>query len=77
MSEPTTPSLLQQAETIALDKPDGFAAGVTFNGGTLGAEVSGKKDIGKKGGWELGAVARWTKAKGADGAAVIRWTPEK
>jgi hypothetical protein len=71
------PSILATADTL-IDEvaADGLAAGVVVQDGKVGAEVTAKRDIGKPGGWTLGAVARFRKGKGADGAAVLRWTPK-
>lgn len=74
MSE-TTPSILATAETLIEQTADeGLAAAVVVKDGKVGAEITARKNVGK--GFELGAVARWTKAKGAEGAAAIRWTPK-
>lgn len=74
MSE-TKPSILSTAEALVDETAiDGLAAGVVVKDGKIGAEIAARKHVGK--GWELGAVARWTKAKGAEGAAAVRWTPK-
>lgn len=73
MSEPTKPSILSQVERVIDAQPEGFAAGVLVQDGTVGAEVSAKKDIGKKGGWVIGAVAR-TNDRFA--ALLAKWTPK-
>lgn len=41
--------------------------------GDTGAFVEGQKDIGKPGGWSLGASARWLKKAGYTAAGVLRW----
>jgi hypothetical protein len=78
MSEQKTPpSILTQTEALIDEQvSDGIGAGVLVRDGEVGAEVSAKKDIGKPGGWQLGGFARWTKAKGKEAAATIRWTPK-
>jgi hypothetical protein len=75
MSEQKTPpSILTQTERIVAEQPDGFRAGVLVQDGQAAAELSAKKDIGKQGGWQLGAVARWKRGQKPEGAAHVQWT---
>ena len=77
-SDKKPPSILATAETLVDETAiDGLAAGVVVKDGKVGAEIAGRQDIGKPGGWKLKEVVRWTKAKGVEGAAVIQWTPKK
>ena len=67
-------SLLKQAEKIALDQPEGITAGVIVKDGKASAELSANVDVGKKGGWRLGAVARAGNERFA--AILAKWTPK-
>jgi hypothetical protein len=64
------PSLIDQA-VAAVPSDDGVTAAVLVKDGSVGAEVTARKDIGKKGGWTLAAVAR-TNDRFA--AIVAKWT---
>lgn len=69
----TSPSsILSQAEQIVASQPEVVRAGVVVDNADIGAEVSARME---KGDWSLGAVARWTKAKGKQAAAYVGWTP--
>lgn len=77
MNDKPKPSILSQTEALIDEHvASGVGAGVLVADGQVGAEVSAKADIGKPGGWQLGGFARWTKAKGKEAAAAIRWTPK-
>lgn len=72
------PSIIDTANKLIDETAiDGLAAGVVAKDGQIGAEVSGKADIGKPGGWTLGGIARWTTAKGKEAAAYVKWQPGK
>jgi hypothetical protein len=74
MSEQTKPSILTQTEQVIADTPDGIRAGVLIDGKQAGAEVSAKADVGKPGGWTLGAVARIVNGKDKTAALWAKWT---
>lgn len=71
------PSILATAESLVDDAAvEGLAAGVVARKGEIGAEVAGKHDIGKPGGWTLGGVARISN-KDKLLAILAKWTPKK
>ena len=69
------PSILATAETLVDETAiDGLAAGVVVKDGKVGAEVTAKLDVGKPGGWMLGAVAR---TNDRFVALLAKWQPKK
>jgi hypothetical protein len=68
-----SPSILDQA-IASIESDEGITAGVVVKDGKAGAELTANVDVGKKGGWMLGAIAR-TNDKFA--ALVARWKPGK
>jgi hypothetical protein len=73
----TSPSILSQVEDVIDEQAvDGVTAGILVKDGKASAEVKAQKDIGKPGGWTIGAVARFTSGSKPEGAAQLRWKPK-
>ena len=74
MSEQKPPSLITQVEQIVDEQAiDTATAGLLVKDGAVGAEVRVNKDIGQKGGWTLGGVARVTN-KDKFAAIMAKWS---
>lgn len=77
MSDPKPPSILATADKLVDEAAiDGLAAAAVVKPGEVGVEVVGNHDIGQKGGWTLGGVAKFSN-KDRLLALLAKWTPGK
>lgn len=78
MSDSRTPLADALSKPIVIPDPeDGITVAVQAQQGQLGASVQADVDVGKPGGWSMGAMASWVQHAGYTALGWVTWRPAK
>ncbi len=78
MPDPPRPIADALSKPIVIpDLEDGLTVAVEATEADLGASISADVDVGKPGGWSVGAQGGWWQSTGAIVKGWLQWRPQK